>query len=297
MPRKSRQQSPTGVYHVMLRGINHNDIFLSDIDRRKFLKILNSVVAPTNGQEEPLPPYCHIHAYCLMDNHVHLLISEGSDDIGTVMKRIGVAYVNYFNKQHERMGPLFQDRFRSEPVCNTKYFVQLLRYIHFNPIEAHIAQSLDEWRWSSWSEYTQNNKTERICSHELPFCDLNWEDICELVQEYCHPGISKTPLDRNSMTDREALAALHELCENEPFNTLPTDQRKKVILEALSMGMKKNQIARLLGIGYSTISYHQKMAKKNRFLCLYANFFAIIFSSSYIIVAVCCFLFHSWFGS
>ena len=141
MPRTSRQHSDTGVYHVMLRGIDRRDIFADDQDRSKFLKILRAVTSPEDHEGKPLPPLCHIHAYCLMDNHVHLLIAEAAEDIGTVMKRIGVSYVSYYNKRHERLGPLFHDRFRSEPVGDTGYFITLLRYIHQNPVQAEMVTS------------------------------------------------------------------------------------------------------------------------------------------------------------
>ena len=79
MPRRSRQHSTTGVYHVMLRGIDRRDIFVDDLDRGKFLKILRAVIAPEDRDGKPLPPYCNIHVYCLMDNYIHLLITEGAN--------------------------------------------------------------------------------------------------------------------------------------------------------------------------------------------------------------------------
>ena len=97
---------------------------------------------------KPLPPYCNIHAYCLMTNHIHLLIAEGAEPLANTMKRIGVAYVSYFNKRHDRLGPLFHDRFRSEPVAKAAYFITLLRYIHCNPVEAGIVDAPGKYQWS-----------------------------------------------------------------------------------------------------------------------------------------------------
>lgn len=140
MSRKSREISPTGVYHVMLRGINRGRIFDDEQDCRKFVKILRQVTHPKDKDDAPLPPYCSIYAYCLMDNHIHLLIAEGTESLSNTMKRIGVAYVSYYNKRNERLGPLFHDRFRSEPVADAGYFINLLRYVHCNPVEAGIVE-------------------------------------------------------------------------------------------------------------------------------------------------------------
>ncbi|MDO4511068.1 MAG: transposase [Bacteroidales bacterium] len=255
MPRKKRQISPTGVYHVMLRGINRSDIFLSDMDRGKFLKILRTVVSPVETEEGTLPPCCKIHAYCLMDNHIHLLIAEGSEKIASIMKKIGVAYVNYFNKQHLRIGPLFQGRFQSEAVCDVRYFIQLLRYIHFNPIKAQMVESLDQYRWSSWSEYRNENPKMDICAHELPFADLSWNKICKLVQENCHEVIASSAIDHRGMNDKEAQALFLLICGDVPFSEMSKEERRIVISKALSAGVKKIQLARITGVPYSTISY------------------------------------------
>ncbi len=79
---------------------------------------------------EQVSSFCIFYAYCLMSNHLHLLIQEREDSVSNIVKRIGVTYAHYFNKKYERNGHLFQDRFRSEPVDNIEYFVTLLRYIH-----------------------------------------------------------------------------------------------------------------------------------------------------------------------
>ena len=98
MSRQKRDRSSTGVYHIMLRGINRGDIFLEDDDKAVFLNILL--------QKKSKGEYA-LHAYCLMDNHLHLLIEEKEDDIARIMKRIGITYVSYFNKKYQRIGPLF----------------------------------------------------------------------------------------------------------------------------------------------------------------------------------------------
>lgn len=91
MPRKLRVPSPSGIYHVMLRGINRDDIFLDDIDFLKMEKILRSLAKPVDKEGNPQPPICKIFAYCLMTNHIHLLIAELDESISDTIKRLGVA--------------------------------------------------------------------------------------------------------------------------------------------------------------------------------------------------------------
>ena len=138
MARPIREKSGTGVYHVMLRGINRQDIFEDEEDYRQMTSILRGLTDRYDDKGLRLPPLCIFYAYCLMSNHIHLLIQEREEHISEVVKRIGVTYAHYFNKKYERNGHLFQDRFRSEPVDSIEYFVILLRYIHQNPLKARI---------------------------------------------------------------------------------------------------------------------------------------------------------------
>ena len=130
MPRRERVYSPTGIYHVMLRGINRNNLFLDSQDFYKMSKILKAIAKPVEINGDIKVPVCSIYAYCLMTNHIHLLISENKETISETMKRIGVAYASYFNKRYKRSGPLFEGRFRSEPVWDVEYFCTLIHYIH-----------------------------------------------------------------------------------------------------------------------------------------------------------------------
>jgi len=105
----------------MLRGNEKKDIFNSNADKQRFLETVFE-----KKQENRF----YLHAFCLMNNHVHLMISEGVEDVATVMKRINVSYVYYFNNKYKRVGHLFQDRFKSEVVEQERYLLALVRYIH-----------------------------------------------------------------------------------------------------------------------------------------------------------------------
>jgi len=147
MPRGPRIISASGIYHIMFRGINRMDILIDDQDNEKFLDILQNM----NENRE-----YETYAYCLMKNHIHLLIKEVNDPISRTMKRIGVSYSYYFNNKYQRVGHVFQDRYRSESIENERYLLACLRYIHNNPVKAQLVDDPYKYRWSSYKEYIDN---------------------------------------------------------------------------------------------------------------------------------------------
>ena len=107
MPRQVRQISKSQIYHVITRGNERRNIFLDDEDKKRFMDILC---------EKKRDKEYVLYAFCLMDNHVHLIIREGTDTISRIMKRINTGYAYYFNKKYKRVGHVFQDRFKSEAI-------------------------------------------------------------------------------------------------------------------------------------------------------------------------------------
>lgn len=254
MPRLSRQVSPTGVYHVMLRGINRDRIFADDQDCRKFVKILHQLTNPKDKDGNPMPPFCNIHAYCLMSNHVHLLIAEGAEPLGATMKRLGISYVGYYNKRHNRLGPLFHDRFRSEPVGDAGYFVTLLRYIHLNPVEAQMVDSPDQYQWSSWHEYSGSIKVGGLCCHSLPFSRMTWEDVREMVLKVSQTQGDRSRIEHRRLTDSEAIDIITHFSGGEPVKQMRGERRKGVVIAAINAGVGMRQMSRLTKIDYKNIA-------------------------------------------
>ncbi|MGD6831866.1 transposase [Sutcliffiella halmapala] len=144
MPRKAREKSVSNIYHIIWRGANGQDIFHDDEDRIRFLDTLEKYHIKTK-----MTIYC----WCLMSNHVHLLIKEGIEDISITMKRLGISFALYYNRKYYTVGHLFQDRFRSERVEADSYLLTVTRYIHQNPTKAGMVQSPAEWKWSSCRGY------------------------------------------------------------------------------------------------------------------------------------------------
>ena len=124
----------------MVRGINQQNIFVEDNDYLKYIDTL---------REYKKEIAFELYAYCLMGNHLHLLIKEGNEEIGNTMRRIGVSYAYWYNRQYDRSGHLFQGRFKSEPVEDDTYFLTVLRYIHQNPVKAGLVNNTEDYKWSS----------------------------------------------------------------------------------------------------------------------------------------------------
>lgn len=144
MPRGKRIRSATGVYHIMVRGINKEDIFIDERDRTQYLKLLYDVFKETQTD---------IMAYCLMSNHVHLLLKENEEDeLSLFMKKLSIRYALWFNDRYDRIGHLFQGRFKSEVVENEAYYRTVMRYILQNPVKAKIASAAHCYKWSSYAE-------------------------------------------------------------------------------------------------------------------------------------------------
>lgn len=149
MPRQSRRKSGSGIYHIVMRGINRQVIFEDEEDCMKFMQTLQKYKEKSRYE---------VYAYCLMGNHVHLLLKIGEEPLEQVMRRICGSYVFWYNTKYQRVGNLFQDRFKSEPVEDNIYLLSVQRYIHQNPVDAGLAKCVEQYQWSSFAEYTATAK-------------------------------------------------------------------------------------------------------------------------------------------
>lgn len=148
MPRASRQKGVTKVYHVILRGNAKQDIFLDKQDFSKFLKEISKTKEKYQYE---------LYTYCLMTNHVHLILYDKNDNLSKAFQSLTVSYSSYWNKKYERVGHLFQNRFLSKNVETVGYLKNLCRYIHQNPVKAGIS-TMEKYQWSSYQEYINEEK-------------------------------------------------------------------------------------------------------------------------------------------
>ncbi|UCC40582.1 MAG: transposase [Candidatus Aminicenantes bacterium] len=154
MTRPLRIQFPGAFYHVTSRGNEKKDIFIDEKDRLRFLFNLETAVVRYQAV---------IHVYCLMNNHYHLLLETPEGNLSSILHHINTSYTTYFNKKRNRVGHLFQGRFRSILIDRDSYALELSRYIHLNPVRAGWVNKPEDFKWSSFKDYL----SETINSHWL----------------------------------------------------------------------------------------------------------------------------------
>jgi len=142
MTRPLRLELNGGIYHVTSRGDRREAIYEDDDDRQKWMPTLGSVCER-----------CHwrCHAYCLMDNHYHIVIETAEPNLSKGMRQLNGVYTQYYNRRHIRVGHVFQSRFKEVLVERDEYLLELARYVFLNPIRANMTKTIDEWTWSSYS--------------------------------------------------------------------------------------------------------------------------------------------------
>ena len=141
MPRQAREVSPSGYYHIMMRGIDKDFIYQSSNDKAYIVKLLK--------EDDKLD----LAAYCVMDNHLHLVLQGESMALAQSLRKINIKYAMHYNFVHDRVGHVFQNRYRSEIVASDRYFTHLIRYVHNNPVKAGLVAEARQYLWSSYSEY------------------------------------------------------------------------------------------------------------------------------------------------
>ena len=243
MSRAARQISETGIYHVVFRGINKQDIFEEDADYKKMLEILKNIKEDIQFD---------IYVYCFMSNHVHLLIKENKPgEISSIMKRLLTAYVMWFNKKYDRTGALIAGRYKSQPVDVDDYFLCVIRYIHQNPVKAKIVESLDMYKWSSYGAYS--GKKDDITSTDFVYGLLSKEQFEEFHRQEEREVFIVD--DKIKLTDEAIRRAIITEYEVEPMEigSLPRKNRNALIT-ALKEKYSIRQIERVCGISRGIIA-------------------------------------------
>ncbi|QDR79539.1 transposase [Sporomusa termitida] len=249
MPREAREKSESGIYHLMLRGINKQNIFEEEEDRKRFLETL--------GTYKKLSNYM-LYGYCLMDNHIHLLIKEQEESISQIIKRISSSYVYWYNQKYERCGHLFQERYKSEVVETDAYFLVVLRYIHQNPLQAGITQNVSKYLWSSYHDYIGNPGISDIDLALDIFSDDRAKAVA-LFKDYNQENNMDKCLDyieKVVLSDKAVINYLNEMgIQNiSQLQQLHKEKRDEIIRRMKKRkGITIRQLARVTGIAKSVI--------------------------------------------
>lgn len=252
MPRTKRNLSYTGIYHIIIRGINRENIFLDNSDKRKFLKEIK--------RTKEMYKY-EILAYCLMNNHVHLLVKDDNQKISRIMQSINISYAKYFNLKYERVGHVFQNRFFSKSVETEKYLLTVQRYIHQNPEIANI-QKTERYVWSSYKEYITG---EKLCNTKL-ILDFFKEKGKDEMKEFEKFTLNISENNKKNMLEMEGILKLNDdeavemikkvLNIEDVRDVLNYNKvkRDEMISKIKKLGIvNKTQLARILGVNIKNI--------------------------------------------
>jgi REP element-mobilizing transposase RayT len=168
MARPLRIEYPSAVCYVTSRGNARADILIDTGDRQSFLFLLESVVSRFNW-------ICH--AYCLMDNHYHLLIETPEGNLSMGMRHLNGVYTQSFNRQHQRVGNIFQGRFKAVMVEKESHLLELCRYVVLNQVRAEMVSTAQKWPWSSYRATVGTNTT--------PYLTTGWilAQFCRIKSE------------------------------------------------------------------------------------------------------------------
>lgn len=243
MARAARQRSESGIYHVMLRGCGKQCLFEDDADRIKFLEILSS-----NTEKYGVS----VLGWCLMDNHIHLVLSDGQEALSHCLKAIAGHYAMYFNSRTAHVGHVFQDRFKSKPIEADGYLLQAVRYVHRNPEKAGIAAT-EDYPWSSYSEYMSLESSEAHVTDTSPVLGmLGGADAFAKFHNETAETDSYRFENRQRLNDQEAQQLALKSLGGETLNSikaLSKSQRAEPLRALYDIGLSVRQIERVTGIG------------------------------------------------
>lgn len=254
MARRAREKSESGIYHVILRGTNRQEIFHDDKDCRRFLETLAKYKKLTGIK---------IYGWCLMGNHIHLLFGEGNEEISVSMKRVGVSYVSYYNWKYDTVGHLFQDRFRSEMVNGDMYLMAIIRYIHQNPVKAGLVRKPVDWQWSSCIGYYGGEiYPADLLDSELILSMFSGEGVHAMTEfrKFNEVANVDSYLDNEAtrkLTDDQARAEITKIIsisEMTQIKNFPRLQRDEILAKIKDIeGLTQRQAARILGVSTTMI--------------------------------------------
>jgi REP element-mobilizing transposase RayT len=256
MARKPRLDV-AGFHHIINRGVAKSNVFNSNDDKDKFLEIICKACRDYK---------VNIHDYCLMDNHYHLLVETTTNNLSLFMRQINSNYAIYFNKKNNRVGHLWQGRYKSFYIAEQSYLYELFRYIEHNPIEAKICKKIGEYNYTLLATILRDDLKIITCAKSSKLAkEINYKGVREHLEL---PLNEKELKELKNLQSKEIikdgykfkykeLKSLKEYLKDAKDKT----QRDKAIMRALDDGYKQVEIAKYLELTPTAIA---KIKKKYR---------------------------------
>ena len=251
MPRIARSRSSLGTsfFHVIVQGINKEYIFDKEEYINKYLEIIGKKEEDYNIE---------ILAYCIMNNHAHLLIySEDYKELSKFMHRINCIYAQYYNSCENRVGVLFRNRYVSEPIYKENYLLNCINYIHMNPVKANMVNECSKYKYSSYNQYIKNEGVAKSNILVKIFGKQNWGELFKLLDN----NISFEDMEAEKEELFKKVVTQFELENNKRVKEILSDY---MLLRRLIRILKENykfsyaQIARNFNISRGKLQYFLK---------------------------------------
>lgn len=244
MSRKPRQKSLIGLYHITMRGNGKQLLFEDDEDRKRLLSLVRNSITRFN---------ITLIAWCLMGNHVHLVMNDPRDNVSEAMHLVMSCYATWYNRRHGHVGHVFQDRFSSAPISSEEYLLDAIRYVHFNPQKAGICP-YGAYRWSSHLDYVERDPD--IATVDLAFVRFAFPRVRD-YQTFMNASnvVVIRPSTGGRIDEDEALdvgislVRLFGLSELSDVKSLEKTKRNEVLAAMRGAGLSIRQIQRLTGVG------------------------------------------------
>ena len=239
-----RKASSLGIYHVIYRGVDKQRIFEDEQDCNKFLDLLRKYQFECDYK---------VLAYCLMSNHIHLLVGTGGMPLGQIFQHIATSFAIWYNIKYQRVGHLFQARFLSEPVHDASQLLIVIRYIHRNPVKALICQDPAQYGYSSFKDYFDNDLIDAKIVLELVSKEYFWSYNRTENDDRCIDIEEEAP---RVLTDDRAVKIMKDIsgcnCASE-FKKLAPESRNKALRAMRRAGISAKQANRITGVPYKLI--------------------------------------------
>lgn len=228
-----------GYHHVINRGVNRCNIFLTDEDYAVFLRILDKACLDFN---------VIVHDYCLMSNHFHLMVETHVDNLSLFMKQVNGNYAIYFNKVSKRSGHLWQGRFYSRYVTSDVYFYTLIRYIEQNPIEAGMVERVGDYAYTLVSVIVNHGEILDAAKKSRLIEELSYENIQDIV------GIKLSVEELNLLADIKAQKSRVKSLEEYFCSSENRQERNRAISLSVKDGYTHQEVSEYLDISKAMIS-------------------------------------------
>ena len=237
MPRMPRKKSESGYFHVVNKGTGSVILFVERADYIRYLHLLKQYAEKFN---------ISLHAYCLMDNHTHLLVCDKFDNLTTFMRKLDSVYAAYYNYKYQRTGHVFLDRFKSKPIENEEYLLTAFHYILNNPGKANLCRAAD-YEWSSYHKYG----LKRSFVDTGIFCELlgDWDDYeAYLATEQNEGYFEYDSVKRDDAWALEVIRETFGVVSGTEISSWPQEKRNAALRLLREKGLSIRQIERLTRI-------------------------------------------------